>query len=164
MTIVGVISENQRFEILKNMIQKNSNKNKIELININRKSIENLKTIKFDIIVIMNSLEKLEKDVTKIEEICKNVKYLIINSDIEQNYEGLINIKSNIITCGLNQKSTVTFSSITDENMLISIQRGVRNREGKLIEVGEYNVKINPDIRTKLNEILVAFILENLEK
>jgi len=164
MTIIGIISTNQRFEILKNIIQKNSNKNEITLININRKSIENLKTVKFDIIVLMDFLEKFEEQVDKIEEICESIKYLIINSDIEQNHDIFINIKSNIITCGLNQKSTVTFSSITDENMLISIQRGFRNKEGKLIEVGEYSIKINPDIRTKLNEILVAFIIENLEK
>lgn len=162
MTFIGVISTNQKFEILKNIIQKNENKNKIVLININKKSIENLKSVKFDVIILMENLEKLENEIINIEEICKDIKYLIVNSDIEQKSKEISKVKANIITCGLNQKSTVTFSSITDENILVSVQRSFENKNNKLIEVGEYNIKISSEQRTYLNEILAAFIIQKL--
>lgn len=159
--IIGVISTNQKFEILKSIIQNKCNKTEIVLININNKSLENLRTVKFDIIVIMDFLEKFE-EITHIKNICKGIKYLIINSDIEQNYEFMMDVKSNIITCGLNQKSTVTFSSITDEDLLISIQRGFINQNKKLIEVGEYNIKRDLSKQLDLDVILISFIIQKL--
>lgn len=161
--IVGVISTNQKFEILKNIIQNNCNKNEIFLININKKSIENLKTVKFDVIVLMDFLGKFD-EITHIKDICKGIKYLIINSDIEQNYEFMLDVESNIITCGLNQKSTVTFSSITDEEALISIQRGIINQNKKLIDVGEYSMKMDLSNKVDLDVILISFIIQKLYK
>lgn len=160
--IVGVIATNQKFEILKSILSKNSNKKQITLISINSKSIENLKTIKFDVIVLMDFLNKLKEKIIDLEKICEHIKYLVIDSDIEQKYDGWVNIKSNIITCGLNQKSTATYSSITDENLLISVQRGFNDFEGNLFEVGEYDTKIIPGLRDYLNEILIGFILLRL--
>ena len=128
MIFIGVISDRQRFEILKKNIRKKESKNEITLININKKSIENFKNVRFDAIAIIDSIEKIEDKMNNLEEICKNLKYLIINSDIEIKSNQLADIKSNIITYGGNHKSTVTFSSITDETVLISVQRDFINK------------------------------------
>ena len=82
--------------------------------------------------------------------------------DIEINCSILKEIKTNIITYGLNHKSTVTLSSITDESVLIFVQREFENMENKAIEVGEYNIKIQKGNRTNIHEIMLAFILNNL--
>ena len=160
MIFIGVISERQKFEILKKNI--NKNENDITLININKNSIENLTSVKFDAIVIIDSLEKVEDKINNLEEMCKNLKYLIINSDIEIKTNILSNIKANIITYGGNHTSTVTFSSITDEMILISVQRNFTNKKGKIIEVGEYNYKIDGQKRSNLYDILVEFIVQKL--
>lgn len=157
MTFIGIICEHSKFDFLEKSVQKNMNKSDIKLININKKSIINLKNVKFDIIVIMKEIKDLD-DSMKINELCKKIKYLIINSDIEM--IGLSNIESNIITFGLNHRATVTFSSITDETKLVSVQRNFLNNNGKLIEVGEY--EINTNNREDLHEMLVEFIIKKI--
>lgn len=162
MIFIGVISEHQKFEILRKSIKKDENKNEITLININKKSIENLKNVKFDAIVLIDPLEKLENNINNLQKMCANLKYLIINSDVEIKTNIFSCIKANVITYGLNHISTVTFSSITDEMILISVQRNFENSSGKLIEVGEYNFKMQKKERINLHEILVNFIVEKL--
>ena len=164
MYFIGVISESKKFDAIKNILKKYMNKNDITLININKKSIINMKNVKFETIVICEALEKLENEIQYLQDICKEAKYLIINSDIEQKVNILNNYKLNIITYGLNHMSTVTFSSITDEMMLISVQRNFKSVTGKTIEVGEYNFQISKENRTNMHEVLVAFIIINLQK
>lgn len=163
MYFIGVVSENKKFDTIKNIIKKCMNKSDITLININKKSIGNIKNVKFETVVICEPLEKLENEIEYLKDICKDAKYLILNSDIEQKVDILNNHKLNIITYGLNHLSTVTFSSITDEMMLISVQRNFQSITGKTIEVGEYNFKISKENRTNMHEILVAFIILNLQ-
>lgn len=162
MSFIGVISESKKFDVLKNIVQKNMNKNDFTLININKKSIKNIKNVKFEAILICESLEKLENEIEYVENICKYSKYLIINSDIQIKVNILKDSKLNIITYGLNHISTVTFSSITDENMLISVQRSFKNFSNNVIEVGEYNFNISKEDRTNMYEILEAFIILSL--
>lgn len=162
MPFIGVILDNKKFDTLKNIMQKNMNKNDITLININKKNIENLKNVKFGAIVIGDSLKKIEDKICYLENFCKYSKFLIINSDIELKVNILKDKKINIITYGLNHKSTITMSSITDENMMISIQRSFKNSSGKVLEVGEYDFEIIKQDRTNIHEILIAFIILNL--
>ena len=164
MSFIGVFLDNKKFQIL----QKNMNKIDKTLINIKKKSIENVKNVKFDIIVISENLENFKEEINYVKNFCMKAKYLVINSDIEINCSILKEIKTNIITYGLNHKSTVTLSSITDESVLIFVQREFENMENKAIEVGEYNIKIedatlkklatisNGDVRTALNGLEVA--------
>lgn len=160
MFFIGIISKKQEFNELRSILQQNMNKKEITLININKQSIENLKNVKCDAIIIQSSLENLEKD--DIEEICKNSNYLIINSDIELKNKISSNVEANIITYGFNQKSTITFSSITDETALISVQRNFKNPKQNTIDVGEYSLNISKEERTLLHEILICFIIEKL--
>ena len=59
----------------------------------------------------------------------------------------------------MNQKATVTISSITDTNILIYLQRNIRNLEDKIIEVGEKQIKIDHKSKLKTYEILMIYII-----
>lgn len=162
MIFIGVISSKRKFYTLNNLLKEKINIKEAKLIKIDNKSIKNLKSVKFEILII-DSLEKITDEIFLINSICNNLKYLIINSDIELDNNLLVGDNTRIITCGLKQKATVTFSSVTDERVLISVQKSIRGYT-KSIEVGEYSEKINIGQRTNLNEILLAFIIEKLLK
>ncbi|MBR3002000.1 MAG: hypothetical protein IKF38_00265 [Clostridia bacterium] len=162
MYFIGIISERQIYETLEKNLQKFDNKNQITLVNINNKSIENLKNVKFDAIVIGDTIEKLKEKVEKLEKMCDNLEYLVINADIKIKNNILPNIKATIITYGGNHKATITFSSVREDTILISVQRSFFNKKGKLIEVGDYSGSLNKEDRTNLYEILAEFIIKKL--
>ena len=91
MSFIGVFLDNKKFQIL----QKNMNKIDKTLINIKKKSIENVKNVKFDIIVISENLENLKEEINYVKNFCMKAKYLVINSDIEINCSILKEIKTN---------------------------------------------------------------------
>lgn len=158
MHFIGVISNSKRFDILRKMIN-NKNKNEYTLININNKSIENYKNIKFEIIILLELPKQFSENKNKFEKICNDAKIFLINSDIQFEEDFLKEIRANIITFGGNHLSTVTFSSVTDESILISVQRSFSNLKGKIIDVGEYSIFIKKIYRNFLNEVLASFII-----
>lgn len=162
MIFIGVVSDNKKFEILRKIIYKNKNKSEVSLININIKSIDNLKKIKFEIIVLLDLPNQLEDNIDSLEEVCKDSNFLIVNSDIELKKDILKNVQTNIITFGMNHLATVTFSSVTDESLMISVQRNYPSINGDLIDVGEYNLSIQKTERNNLHELLVCYIIMSL--
>ncbi len=162
MIFIGVVSDNKKFEILRKIIYKNKNKSEVSLININIKSINNLKKIKFEIIVLLDLPNQLEDNIDSLEEVCKDSNFLIVNSDIELKKNILKNVQTNIITFGMNHLATVTFSSVTDESLMISVQRNYPSINGDLIDVGEYNLSIQKTERNNLHELLVCYIIMSL--
>lgn len=162
MIFIGVVSDNKKFEILRKIIYKNKNKSEVSLININIKSIDNLKKIKFEIIVLLDLPNQLEDNIDSLEEVCKDSNFLIVNSDIELKKDILKNVQTNIITFGMNHLATVTFSSVTDESLMISVQRNYPSINGNLIDVGEYNLSIQKTERNNLHELLVCYIIMSL--
>lgn len=162
MIFIGVVSDNKKFENLRKIIYKNKNKSEVSLININIKSINNLKKIKFEIIVLLDLPNQLEDNIDSLEEVCKDSNFLIVNSDIELKKNILKNVQTNIITFGMNHLATVTFSSVTDESLMISVQRNYPSINGDLIDVGEYNLSIQKTERNNLHELLVCYIIMSL--
>jgi len=162
MIFVGIVSNNKKFENIKKIIYKNMNKNEINLININSNSIDNLKNIKFEIIVLLELSKQIEDENEKINSLCKQTKYLLVDSDKKFKENIFKEIKSNIITFGGNHYSTVTFSSVTDESILISVQRNFTNLNGNITEVGEYYISIEKYNRTSIYEILIDFIISKI--
>ncbi|MGN1297930.1 MAG: hypothetical protein ACI4VH_05900 [Clostridia bacterium] len=155
MTFIGVISDNKIFENI-NMHLKSD---KFKLIHINKKSIENIKNIRFETIIIDSNLENFKQEENIIEQICLNSKYLIINTDINLKFNISNNNKINIITYGLNQKATITVSSITDTDVLIYLQRNIRTVTNKMVEVEEKRIKVNENNKLKIYEILIIYII-----
>ena len=141
MTFIGMISDHKSFDKVKEELKEPQ----LELIHINKKSIENIKNIKFEINII--------------EKLCSKSKYVIINTDINLQFEILNQDKTNIITYGLNQKADVTVSSITDANILIYLQKNILNRKNQIIEIGEKRIKISENERVMVYEILLIYII-----
>lgn len=158
MPFVGIMSKENDSNFIKNAISKNSKENNFEVININRKSIENVKNVKFDVLVICENIEKLLKNSSYLEEIIKKADYIIINSDVKENLLILKNIKANIITYGFNAKATITISSIKEEKIMICIQRKI-NGVNNIIEEQDFNVEIEKNNINKLYNVLVIFTI-----
>ena len=155
MTFIGIISDNKSFDEIKENIPLEN----MKLIHINNKSIDNIKNITFETIIINKELKSLEEKINVIEKICNKAKYLVINTDIKLDLNLDNNKKINIITYGLNQKSTVTISSITDNSILIDLQRNIKNKFGEIIEVGEKQVQTSGIGNKKMYEILIIYII-----
>lgn len=159
MPFIGIISKENDSNFIKNTITKNSKTNKFEIVNINKKSIENIKNIKFDILVVNENIEYLLKVSKYLEDIINKSYYIIINSDIKNNLSLLKNIRTNIITYGFNAKATITISSIKDENMLLCIQRSIKQINEKMIDEQEFNIKIEKNNVNKFYNILIIFTI-----
>lgn len=158
MPFIGIVSKENDSNFIKNTIQKKSLNNNFEVINLNKKSIENVKNIKFDILIINENIENLLKNSKYLEDIIGKVDYVLINSDIKNNVSLLKNIKSNVITYGFNAKATITISSIKEENIMLCIQRSIKGING-MIEEQEINLKMEKNAIHKLYNILILFTI-----
>lgn len=155
MIFIGIMSECKSYENIKEKLKNED----INLIHINKKSIKNIKNIKFETLIIDVNLEEFQQEKEIIEQICNNAKYLCINTDLNIDNNLKIKPKKEIITYGLNQKATVTVSSIKDRKILIYLQRNIKNIKGKNIEIGEKLLKIKEESKLKNYEILVLYII-----
>ena len=105
---------------------------------------------KKDIQLIKKEIDpnKLEKETYKyMSEIISNVKYLIINADIDvEVLKGVEIIKPiRLITFGFNQKATITISSIKEDKIIIYIQRNIETGS-RIIESQEKEIKIEKEL------------------
>ena len=159
MTFIGMISDHKSFENIKEILKKNSKKD-INLIHVSKKSIGNLKNIRFETIIIDCLLNEFKEETLLIENMCLHARYIAINTDINTEIPDVIRkSKSHIITYGLNQKATVTISSITESSILIYLQKSLKNIKGKTIEIGEKRVIVNEDNKLKTYEVLIIYII-----
>ena len=134
MVFIGIVSEEKNEKHIKDILkQKIENEN---VVFINEKNIENIKNIKFKIIVLNKGIDN-----KNIKNILLNAEYLILNSDINVKIDLIENLDLKVITYGFNSKSTVTASSVTEEEMLICVQRNIINIKGKKIEPQEINIE-----------------------
>ena len=157
MPFIGIIAKESDANFIKNEVIKNAEQTKFEIININNKSIENIKNIRFETVVINDDLTEFFNNSKYLEDIIKNSKYLVINSDVIKNLDVLVNNKINIITYGLNQKAMVTMSSIKSENILICVQNKFENSIGQIIEEQEVNVEISKNNLKKICNSMAVF-------
>ena len=154
MFFIGVIT-NQKNEIyirekLKKIIPIEN------IIFITEKNIFNIKNIKFETIIIDSKLNNIKE----LRKIISNAKYIILNADIQMDFDIINNLQLNIITYGFNNKSTFTVSSIEENDIIICLQRIIINKKRIKIEPQEYQLKSteNTDkyatIATSIIEIL----------
>lgn len=163
MTFIGMISDHKSFENIKEILKKNSRKD-ISLIHVSKRSISNMKNIRFEMIIIDSLLNEFKEETLIIENMCLHAKYIAINTDINTIIPDIIrNSKAHIITYGLNQKATVTISSITESSILIYLQKSLKNIKGKNIEIGEKMVKVNEKDKLKTYEVLIIYIIFLIE-
>ncbi len=158
MSFIGIVSDSKCFDIIKEKIKENDKENQFNLIHINSKSIDNIKNIRFEVLVVNCELEELKDYQSNLEKIYSNAKYLILNTDInKEEFEPNKHIQ--IITYGLNHKSTVTISSISDTDILIYLQRNIKNISNSIIEVEEKRIKIKEKSKCKTYDVMILYII-----
>ena len=184
MPFIGVIAKESDSNFIKKEVLRNAEKNKFDIININRQNIENIKNIRFETVVINDDFIDFLNTSKYLEDIVKNSKFLVLNSDIlnkvnlpiEQArklddffYEvknanlqcvrELENNEAKVITYGLNQKAAITMSSIKSENILICVQKRFKNYYGKIVEEQEVNVEITKNNLKKIINSMAIFTI-----
>ena len=97
-----------------------------------------------------------------LKKICQTAQYIIINTDINKEYDIIKNETTKIITYGLNQKATVTISSITNSRLLIYLQQNIPSKQEKSIEIEERRIEINEKNNLKTYEILIIYIISRI--
>lgn len=159
MSFIGIIAENATYEFIKKEILKKEN---IKLIRIKKRDIENIKNIKFETVIICEEIKKIGYKKKFLDKIIDNTNYLVINSDINIQSNIFLNKKLNIITYGLNQKATVTASSISEDNVMVCLQRNIKNKDGEIIEVQETRINEKNINNKKVYSILVSYIISQM--
>lgn len=135
MFFVGIITDKKNESLFLNYLNSKISEN---IITINKKNINNIKSIKFDTILI-NKKIFVRSEI--LEKIIANSNNLIINSDLDIRLNIIPNSKTNLITYGFNPKSTVTASSLENDDALICIQRNIKNINNYIIEPQEIRVE-----------------------
>lgn len=160
MPLVGIIAKKK--DIL--AIKKDVEKENIEIIEITRESITNMKNIKFEEIIILKDIELQTEEYKYMKEIISKVQYLIINEDIEMNVLKKMQMEKpiKVITFGFNSKSTITISSVKEEKIIICIQRNIEKMNGYIIEEQEKEIKIDEGNNKKIYNELAKFIIKEL--
>lgn len=169
MHFIGIFSNHSKFDIIKQNVEKTLKRKDLKLIHIHAKNLENIKNIVFETIIITNEIHIKNEEEEKI--ICKlwnNCTYLIINTDICANMKIISNKEINCITYGLNQKSTITISSVQDEKAILYIQRNIKNIENHKIEMGELSIDLKTYKHVEIEDLLATFsiclIYNSIEK
>ena len=140
MFFVGIITNQKNETYIKNeLVRKMPLEN---IIFINDKNISNVKNIKFETIIIDAKI----KNKFELRKILSNAKYIILNSDIELDINILNDLNLVVITYGFNNKSTFSVSSITENSMIICLQRIIFGKNEKKYEPQEYEVKLQKNV------------------
>ena len=158
MPFIGIIGKENDSNFIKNKIIKNSKITNFEVININKKSLENIKNIKFDILVINENIEKILNNSNYLEKVISNTKFLLLNSDIKTKIQNLDLSDKSIITFGFNSSSVITISSIREESIMICVQKKIIGKIN-VIEEQEFSIKLQKYNINKLYNTLVIFTI-----
>ena len=132
MSLIGILTDKSHENYIKEGIKDIVSEEQI--IFLKEDSIQNLKNIKFETILIGKEVKRRKE---QVEEIAKKAKYLILNTDIVSNLDLLDNLSFQLITYGFNSKATITTSSIEDGKIIVCQQRTIENKKGKSIEPQE---------------------------
>ena len=155
MPFIGIFAKENDNNFIKNEINKSAISNKYDVVNINLKSLENLKNVKFDVLIIKENIIELLKLSNNIDNIMNNANYIIINTDINKDF--IAEEKDNIITYGFNTNSDISISSIKDEKIMICVQRKIKGIKEQIIEEQEVVIKVRKHNLNKLYNIMAIF-------
>ncbi len=158
MPLVGIIAKKKDIKAIKKDIKEKSK----EIIEITNESIKNIKNIKFEQIIFLENINLDEDQYSYMKEIMSNAKFVVINGDIKIDILQKINIDKPIklITLGFNSKSTITISSVTDEKIIVYIQKEIEKNKDEILERQEKEIICKGD--KKIYNNLAVFIINEL--
>lgn len=155
MPFIGIISDESVENFIRREILDELKLRESSVLFIKEKSIENIRNIKFETIIIARKFRKVKL----LKELLKNVKYVVVNSDIDTNLRLLDNVQAVVITYGFNSKATITASSVKEDEILLCIQRNIENKNGQKIDLQEIKVEIkeNPNCTMAIESVLLLY-------
>lgn len=158
MPLIGIVAKKRDIQSIRREIRDNN----IDIIEITKESIKNIRNIKFEEIIFLEKINLTEEEYKYMNEIISNSQYLIVNGDIDIEILKKINIQKPIklITFGFNSKSTITISSVNDDKIIVCVQRDIERRNGERIENQEKKIEVQ--IPKKIYNSLVVFIIKEL--
>lgn len=156
MPFIGIVANENDSNFIKNELLKKYKDNRFEIININNKSLENLKNVRFETIIVKENINKILKISNYINNILENASFLVVNTDIKENEDKLNNYKG-FISYGFNTNATITISSIKEENIMICLQKQIQGINKQITEEQECNINIGKHNVEKLYNYLAIF-------
>ena len=155
MVFIGIVTDSKSENDIEQLLLKNNALKENNVIFIKEKNIDNIKNVHFDTVVINREFKKMDE----LNKILVNAKNVIINMDTYGDNEEINIVNSNIITYGFNSQSSITISSVTDDDVLICVQRNIYNNYGE-IEVQEIKLENNENYNIyDLIVVLVMFLM-----
>lgn len=154
MSFIGIVTNSKNEE---SMVKKIFNLFPADnIIFITSKNIDNIRNIQFETVVINGNI----KDDVKLKNIITKSKYVILNTDVELEKEFWKDLNLTIISYGFNNKATFTISSVSENNIIICLQRTIKNILNEKIEPQEFEEEndTNVDINVILYEKIVQLI------
>lgn len=148
MIFIGIVTDTKSENYIRKIQNNNDVFSKYHIIFIKEKSIDNIKNIKFETIII-NREFKCEYSLNKL--IAKS-KYIIVNEDIDMAISLLNDVSSNIITYGFNSKSTITMSSLTEDSIQICVQRNILSKQN---EIEQQEISLNKEAESEVYDIML---------
>ena len=164
MSFVGIIANDRDFKNIRKAFFKKDISKSISIIEINEKNIENIRNISFETLIFCRELVCSKNQLSYLEKICENATYLIINSDFNLHTPPLKNNECYIITFGLNQKATVTVSSISENGFVLSLQENIVKLNGQIQELEEKWIKKKNTNNFQLYKNLIEYIIKIIYK
>lgn len=160
MPLIGIIAKKRDIQAIKKELQESN----IEIIEITKEAIRNVKNIVFEEIIILEDINLEIEEYKYMNEIISKAKYLILNGDIEIEVLKEINIEKpiKVITFGFNTKATITISSVKEEKIIVCLQRDIEKIDGDIIETQEKEIKISKENNKKIYNKLAVFIIKEL--
>lgn len=139
MAVIGIITKSNNINEIEKTLEKYSIHEK-NIVIITKHTIENIKNVKFDIIIIFDQIE--DGDILK--KIIDSSKYLIINTDFKENMK-LLNMAEDqyVITFGFNSRATITIISNENDEIILDLQREIENLNKEKIESQEIKLENN---------------------
>ena len=159
MHFIGIFSNYSEYEMIKQNIVKIVNRKDLELIHINSKNIENMKNIVFETIVLCHQENINDEQKSILNKLCSNCMFIVVNADVFCKTKIICNKKTNCISYGLNQKSTITVSSIQEDKAILSIQRNINSLEKKTIEMGKMEIDVKQYRSNQIENLLAIFTI-----
>ena len=152
MVFIGIVTDSKSERDIEKLLSYNKFLTENNVIFIKNKNIDNIKNVHFDTVIINSEFEKVDE----LNKILQNAKNVIINMDINAKYEDLNITNWNLITYGFNSKSSITISSVTDDDVLICVQRNIYNNYGE-IELQE--IKLDNSENYSIYDLIIVVVL-----
>lgn len=137
MPFIGIISEEKSENYIRRELLEKLKINESNVLFIKEKSIDNIKNIKFETVLLTREF----KNIKALKKLLESTKYLIVNTDLKNNLKFLSELDLTVITYGFNSKSTLTISSAIEDKVIICLQRDIADKNKNIVEAQEFEVK-----------------------